>query len=77
MQKDALNNVHITDEQVLITPDQLKAEFPLSVAQEAQIEHSRQTISDIIAGRACWWYVVLVLFTILKPPLSTLVDLKH
>ncbi|MFT0668774.1 3-deoxy-7-phosphoheptulonate synthase AroF, partial [Enterobacter hormaechei subsp. xiangfangensis] len=28
-----------------------KAEFPLSVAQEAQIEHSRQTISDIIAGR--------------------------
>ncbi|MDU4266724.1 MAG: hypothetical protein E7I34_09065, partial [Enterobacter hormaechei] len=28
MQKDALNNVHITDEQVLITPDQLKAEFP-------------------------------------------------
>ncbi len=51
MQKDALNNVHITDEQVLITPDQLKAEFPLSAAQEAQIEHSRQTISDIIAGR--------------------------
>ena len=51
MQKDALNNVHITDEHVLITPDQLKAEFPLSVAQEAQIEHSRQTISDIIAGR--------------------------
>ena len=31
MQKDALNNVHITDEQVLITPDQLKAEFPLIV----------------------------------------------
>ncbi len=25
MQKDALNNVHITDEQVLITPDQLKS----------------------------------------------------
>jgi 3-deoxy-7-phosphoheptulonate synthase len=51
MQKDALNNVHITDEQVLITPDQLKAEFPLSIAQEAQIAQSRQTISDIIAGR--------------------------
>ncbi len=79
MQKDALNNVHITDEQVLITPDQLKAEFPLSAAQEAQIEHSRQTISDIIAGRdrACWWFVVLALFTILKPPLSMRVDLKH
>ena len=51
MQKDALNNVHITDEQVLITPDQLKAEFPLTVEQEAQIAHSRQTISNIIAGR--------------------------
>lgn len=32
MQKDALNNVHITDEQVLMTPEQLKAAFPLSLA---------------------------------------------
>lgn len=48
MQKDALNNVHITDEHVLMTPEQLKAEFPLSVEQEAQIAHARQTISDII-----------------------------
>ncbi len=51
MQKDALNNVHIADEQVLITPDQLKAEFPLTVEQEAQVARSRQTISDIIGGR--------------------------
>ncbi|WP_409098813.1 3-deoxy-7-phosphoheptulonate synthase AroF [Klebsiella pneumoniae] len=51
MQKDALNNVHITDEHVLMTSEQLKAEFPLSVEQEAQIAHARQTISDIIAGR--------------------------
>ncbi|WP_318375201.1 3-deoxy-7-phosphoheptulonate synthase AroF [Enterobacter sp.] len=51
MQKDALNNVHITDEHVLITPDQLKAEFPLTAEQQAQIEQSRQTLSDIIAGR--------------------------
>ena len=45
MQKDALNNVHITDEHVLMTPEQLKAEFPLSVEQEAQIAHARETIS--------------------------------
>ena len=32
MQKDALNNVHITDEQVLMTPEQLKAAFPSSSA---------------------------------------------
>ena len=51
MQKDALNNVHITDEQVLMTPEQLKAAFPLSLQQEAHIADSRKTISDIIAGR--------------------------
>lgn len=51
MQKDALNNVNIADEQILITPDQLKAEFTLTVEQEAQIAQSRKTISDIIAGR--------------------------
>lgn len=51
MQKDALNNVHITDEQVLMTPEQLKAAFPLSLQQEAQIADSRKSISDIIAGR--------------------------
>lgn len=51
MQKDALNNVRITDEQVLMTPEQLKAAFPLSLVQEAQIAQSRGIISDIIAGR--------------------------
>lgn len=51
MKKDALNNVHISDEKILITPDQLKAEFPLTAVQEAQIEQSRQTISNIIASR--------------------------
>ncbi|MGL5700628.1 MAG: 3-deoxy-7-phosphoheptulonate synthase AroF [Kluyvera sp.] len=51
MQKDALNNVNIADEQILITPDQLKAELPLTAGQEAQIAQSRKTISDIIAGR--------------------------
>ena len=55
MQKDALNNVHITDEHVLMTPEQLKAEFPLSVEQEAQIAHARQTISDIIAPAGGMW----------------------
>lgn len=78
MQKDALNNVHITDEHVLMTPEQLKAEFPLSVEQEAQIAHARQTISisSPVAIRACWWYVVLAPFTIRKPRLNMLVGLK-
>ncbi|ARU95013.1 3-deoxy-7-phosphoheptulonate synthase [Tatumella citrea] len=50
MQKDALNNVHISDEQVMITPEQLKAQFPLTEQQEMQISASRQIISRIISG---------------------------
>ncbi|MCH5465840.1 3-deoxy-7-phosphoheptulonate synthase, partial [Levilactobacillus sp. HBUAS51416] len=50
MQKDALNNVHIADEQILITPEELKKQFPLNAQLEAQIAASRQTISDIIRG---------------------------
>ncbi|WP_294901616.1 3-deoxy-7-phosphoheptulonate synthase [Tatumella sp. UBA2305] len=50
MQKDTLNNVHIADEQVMITPEQLKALFPLSEQQETQISESRQVISRIISG---------------------------
>ncbi|MEQ4531916.1 MAG: 3-deoxy-7-phosphoheptulonate synthase [Mixta sp.] len=51
MQKDALNNVHIAAEQVLITPEQLKQKFPLNAQLEKEVAASRQTISDIIAGR--------------------------
>lgn len=51
MQKDSLNNINITDEQVLITPDELKAKFPLLEPQQQAIASSRQTIADIIHGR--------------------------
>ncbi|MEQ4543891.1 MAG: 3-deoxy-7-phosphoheptulonate synthase, partial [Pantoea agglomerans] len=37
MQKDALNNVHIAGEQVLITPEELKAKFPLTTEQQDQV----------------------------------------
>ncbi|STC84842.1 Phospho-2-dehydro-3-deoxyheptonate aldolase, Tyr-sensitive [Edwardsiella hoshinae] len=50
MQKDVVNNVHISDEQILITPEALKARFPLNAAQQAQIAASRQTIAQILAG---------------------------
>ncbi len=78
MQKDALNNVRITDEQVLMTPEQLKAAFPLSSAQEAQIAQSRESFLTLLPGaiRVCWWYAVLVLSTILKPLWNMPVDLK-
>ncbi|TKI08903.1 3-deoxy-7-phosphoheptulonate synthase [Martelella alba] len=51
MQKDALNNVHITDEQVIITPDELKRQFPLSRQEQQSIAAARQTIANIIHGR--------------------------
>lgn len=51
MQKDALNNIHIAEEQVLITPEELKKRLPLSGSLEQQIAASRQTISNIISGK--------------------------
>ena len=51
MQKDALNNVHITDETVMITPAELKELFPLTATQQQQVKDSRQTIANIIAGK--------------------------
>lgn len=51
MQQDILNNIHISAEQILITPAQLKKKFPLSVANETKIAESRQTIANILAGR--------------------------
>ncbi|MEI7222214.1 3-deoxy-7-phosphoheptulonate synthase [Pectobacterium carotovorum] len=51
MQKDSLNNINISDEQVLITPDELKAKFPLNDEEQREIAQARATIADIIHGR--------------------------
>lgn len=51
MQKDVLNNVNIQDEQVLITPEGLKAKYPLSNSSLHAIATSRQVIADIIHQR--------------------------
>lgn len=48
MQKDNLHNIHIVDEKVLITPQELKQKLPLSPQLAAQIEQSRKEIADII-----------------------------
>ncbi|UMB75803.1 3-deoxy-7-phosphoheptulonate synthase [Dickeya fangzhongdai] len=50
MQKDTLNNINISAEQVLITPDELKAKFPLNEPEQQAIALSRKTIADIIHG---------------------------
>ncbi|MCG3865696.1 MULTISPECIES: 3-deoxy-7-phosphoheptulonate synthase [unclassified Photobacterium] len=51
MQKDQLNNVHIEDESVLITPAKLKQNLPISEQALSFVERSRQTIADIIHKR--------------------------
>ncbi len=48
MQKSELSNIHISDEQVLITPNQLKEKIPLSEKSRLFIQQSRQDIADII-----------------------------
>ncbi|PLR42053.1 3-deoxy-7-phosphoheptulonate synthase [Chimaeribacter arupi] len=50
MQKDALNNVHISAEEVLITPEELKKQFPLSAGDQRNIAQSRDTIANILKG---------------------------
>ncbi|HHZ7704691.1 TPA: 3-deoxy-7-phosphoheptulonate synthase [Morganella morganii] len=48
MQKDALNNVHISDEIVLISPEELKQKYPLSRNDQHAIAGARKTIADIV-----------------------------
>lgn len=50
MQKDALNNIHISNEQVLITPETLKRLFPLHGSEQQMIADSRRIIANIIHG---------------------------
>ncbi len=48
MQKDELNNVNISDEQILITPKKLKKYYPLDHNNQQIISQSRRIIADII-----------------------------
>lgn len=48
MLKDSLNNVHVSSEKVLITPEELSQELTVSDKALATIAQARQTISDII-----------------------------
>ena len=48
MKKSELSNINISDEQVLITPQDLKNQIPLSDNARHFIQQSRQIISNII-----------------------------
>lgn len=51
MIRDPLNNIHISSEQVLITPEQLAESMPVSEKVLDNIRQSREIISDIIHRR--------------------------
>ncbi|NMH64771.1 3-deoxy-7-phosphoheptulonate synthase [Shewanella salipaludis] len=51
MQQDTINNVHISSEKVLITPEELKRELPLSAHAYQYILDARQTVADIVHKR--------------------------
>ncbi|MGF1715130.1 3-deoxy-7-phosphoheptulonate synthase [Photobacterium chitinilyticum] len=51
MQKDQLNNVHIQDESVLITPKELRSKLSVSDEGLNFVRQSRKTIADIIHKR--------------------------
>jgi len=51
MSKKSLENTHITSEQVLTTPYELKQEIPLSDAGKNYISDARKIISNIIHGK--------------------------
>jgi 3-deoxy-7-phosphoheptulonate synthase len=46
--KDNLNNIHVSSEKVLLTPEELRLELPVSKQALTGIQQSRQIISDII-----------------------------
>ncbi|WP_414830317.1 3-deoxy-7-phosphoheptulonate synthase [Alteromonas sp. H39] len=51
MIKDTVNNVHISAEDVLVTPESLSQELPVSDKALEAISQARKTISDIIHRR--------------------------
>lgn len=51
MLKDPINNVHVTSEKVIVTPDELSRELPASSKALKSIEKARSTIADIIHRR--------------------------
>jgi len=51
MHTETIDNIHISAENVLVTPLELKQEMPLSETGKNYIAHARSTISNIIHGK--------------------------
>ncbi len=51
LHKSTLNDIHVNEEHVLITPEQLKKELPLKKSSQAFVKSAREIIADIIHKR--------------------------
>jgi len=51
IKKSRLDNIHVNSEEVLITPEDLRNELPLSEAGRVYVQQARNVISDIIHKR--------------------------
>lgn len=59
MTQTKIDNVNVEAQEVLITPDQLKLEVPMSDTANAQLAASRQVISDILDRKDPRMFVVV------------------
>ncbi len=51
MSESNIDNLHVKSQEVLITPDQLKAKVPMSDAAKASVLAGRQAVMDILDGK--------------------------
>ena len=54
-----IDDLNITSNEILITPEQLKAKIPLSEAAQATVVESRQVIRDILDGKDHRLFIVI------------------
>ncbi len=54
-----IDDLNITSNEILITPEQLKAKIPLSAAAQATVVESRQVIRDILDGKDHRLFIVI------------------
>ena len=69
-----IENLNIETQQVLLSPDRLKAEIPMSPTAAQTVSTSRGVIRDILDGKiiACLWWSVPALSMMLTLQKTTL-----
>lgn len=59
MTHTAVDNINVQSQEILVTPEQLKSELPMSESAAASIAESRQVIRDILDGKDHRMFVVV------------------